>query len=347
MWAFLGDGETDEPESLGAITLPAREKIDNLIFVVNCNLQRLDGPVRGNGQIIQELEAVFRGAGWNVIKVIWGKDWDPLLAKDKDGLLVKRMGEVVDGEYQKYTVESGEYLRKHFWGKYPQLLEMVKHLTDDDLKKLTLGGHDPVKVYNAYKAAVEHKGQPTVLLIRTIKGYGLGDAGEGKNITHQQKKLTEDELRAVRERFSIPVPEEKLSEAPYYRPDEKSPEVSYLKERRKALGGSLPIPQQQDDPASCAAESRNLRGVQQGHRPARPRRPWCSCGCCRSCCATRTSARWSCRLCQTKRARSAWNRCSAQVGIYSHVGPAVRAGRHGHAPLLQGVDRRPDSRGRD
>jgi pyruvate dehydrogenase E1 component len=241
VWAFIGDGETDEPESLGAITLPAREKLDNLIFVVNCNLQRLDGPVRGNGQIIQELEAVFRGAGWNVIKVIWGSDWDPILAKDKDGLLVKRMGEVVDGEYQKYAVESGDYLRKHFWGKYPQLLELVKHLSDDDLKKLKLGGHDPVKVYNAYKAAVEHKGQPTVLLIRTIKGYGLGDAGEGKNITHQQKKLTEDELRAVRERFSIPVPEEKLSEAPYYRPDEKSPEVTYLKERRKALGGSLPI----------------------------------------------------------------------------------------------------------
>ena len=241
VWAFLGDGETDEPESLGAITLPAREKIDNLIFVINCNLQRLDGPVRGNGQIIQELEAVFRGAGWNVIKVIWGKDWDPLLANDTDGLLVKRMGEIVDGEYQKYTVESGEYLRTHFWGKYPPLLEMVKHLSDDELKKLTLGGHDPVKVYNAYKAAVEHEGQPTVLLIRTIKGYGLGDAGEGKNITHQQKKLSEDDLRAVRERFSIPVPEEKISEAPYYRPDDKSPEVSYLKERRKALGGSLPI----------------------------------------------------------------------------------------------------------
>jgi pyruvate dehydrogenase E1 component len=252
VWAFLGDGETDEPESLGAITLPAREKIDNLIFVINCNLQRLDGPVRGNGQIIQELEAVFRGAGWNVIKVIWGKDWDPLLAKDKDGLLVKRMGEIVDGEYQKYTVESGEYLRKHFWGKYPQLLEMVKHLSDDELKKLTLGGHDPVKVYNAYKAAVEHKGQPTVLLIRTIKGYGLGDAGEGKNITHQQKKLTEDDLRAVRERFSIPVPEEKISEAPYYRPDDKSPEVSYLKERRKALGGSLPIRNSKTTPLPAA-----------------------------------------------------------------------------------------------
>jgi pyruvate dehydrogenase E1 component len=253
VWAFIGDGETDEPESLGAITLPAREKLDNLIFVVNCNLQRLDGPVRGNGQIIQELEAVFRGAGWNVIKVLWGKDFDPLLAKDKDGLLVKRMAEVVDGEYQKYTVESGEYLRKHFWGKYPQLLELVKHLSDDDLKKLTLGGHDPVKVYNAYKAAVEHKGQPTVLLIRTIKGYGLGDAGEGKNITHQQKKLTEDELRAVRERFSIPVPEEKISEAPYYRPDDKSPEVSYLKERRKALGGSLPIRNNKTTPLPAPA----------------------------------------------------------------------------------------------
>jgi pyruvate dehydrogenase E1 component len=269
VWAFIGDGETDEPESLGAITLPAREKIDNLIFVVNCNLQRLDGPVRGNGQIIQELEAVFRGAGWNVIKVIWGKDWDPLLAKDKDGLLVKRMGEVVDGEYQKYTVESGEYLRKHFWGKYPQLLEMVKHLSDDELKKLTLGGHDPVKVYNAYKAAVEHKGQPTVLLIRTIKGYGLGDAGEGKNITHQQKKLTEDDLRAVRERFSIPVPEEKISEAPYYRPDDKSPEVSYLKERRKALGGSLPIRNSKTTPLPAPANPEIFEEFRKGtDRPA-------------------------------------------------------------------------------
>ena len=241
VWAFLGDGETDEPESLGAITLPAREKLDNLVFVVNCNLQRLDGPVRGNGQIIQELEAIFRGAGWNVLKVIWGKDWDPLLAKDKDGLLVKRMGEVVDGQYQKYAVESGAYIRDHFWGADPRLLEMVKDLSDDELKRLTLGGHDPIKVYNAFKAAVEHTGAPTVILARTIKGYGLGEAGEGKNITHQQKKLSEDELRAVRERFSIPVPDEKLSDAPYYRPDDKSPEISYLKERRKALGGSLPI----------------------------------------------------------------------------------------------------------
>ena len=346
VWAFLGDGETDEPESLGAITLPAREKLDNLIFVVNCNLQRLDGPVRGNGQIIQELEAVFRGAGWNVIKVLWGRDWDPLLAKDKDGLLVKRMGEIVDGEYQKYTVESGDYLRKHFWGKYPQLLDMVKHLSDDELKKLTLGGHDPVKVYNAYKAAVEHKGQPTVLLIRTIKGYGLGDAGEGKNITHQQKKLNEDELRALRERFSIPVPEEKLGEAPYYRPDDKSPEVAYLKERRKALGGSLPVRNTQDDAARGAAESGDLRRVQQGHRRA-----------CRvdddgvRAAAVEAAARPGAR--QDRRAdrsrRSAHVRDGGAVPPGRHLlarRPAVRAGRHGHAPLLQGVDGRPDSRGR-
>ena len=346
VWAFLGDGETDEPESLGAITLPAREKLDNLIFVVNCNLQRLDGPVRGNGQIIQELEAVFRGAGWNVIKVLWGKDWDPLLAKDKDGLLVKRMGEVVDGEYQKYTVESGEYLRKHFWGKYPQLLEMVKHLSDDDLKKLTLGGHDPVKVYNAYKAAVEHKGQPTVLLIRTIKGYGLGDAAEGKNITHQQKKLTEDELRVVRERFSIPVPEEKLSEAPYYRPDDKSPKCSYLKERRKALGGSLPFRNSKTTPLPAPPEPGDLRRVQQGHR--RPRRVDDD-GV--RAAAVEAAARSGHR--QGRRAdrarRSAHVRHGGAVPPGRHLlarRPALRAGRHGHAPLLQGVDRRPDSRGR-
>ena len=346
MWAFLGDGETDEPESLGAITLPAREKLDNLIFVVNCNLQRLDGPVRGNGQIIQELEAVFRGAGWNVIKVLWGKDWDPLLAKDKDGLLVKRMGEIVDGEYQKYAVESGDYLRKHFWGKYPQLLDMVKHLSDDELKKLKLGGHDPVKVYNAYKAAVEHKGQPTVLLIRTIKGYGLGDAGEGKNITHQQKKLTEDELLAVRERFSIPVPEEKISEAPYYRPDDKSPEVTYLKERRKALGGSLPIRNAKTTPLPAPANPEIFEEFAKGTegRPAS---------------TTMVFVRLLSKLLRDPEigkivvpivpGRSAYVRHGGAVPPGRHLfarRPAVRAGRHGHAPLLQGVDRRPDSRGR-
>ena len=241
VWAFLGDGETDEPEALGAITLPARERLDNLIFVINCNLQRLDGPVRGNGQIIQELEAAFRGAGWNVIKVLWGREWDPTLAKDRDGLLVKRMGDIVDGQYQKYAVESGAYLREHFWGADPRLLEMVKHLSDDQLKKMSLGGHDPIKVYNAYKAATEHKGSPTVILARTIKGYGLGEAGEGKNITHQQKKMNEEELRAFRTRFGIPVSDAEIGRTPFYRPAENSPEFKYLKERRAALGGYTPL----------------------------------------------------------------------------------------------------------
>jgi pyruvate dehydrogenase E1 component len=240
VWAFLGDGETDEPEALGAISLAAREKLDNLIFVVNCNLQRLDGPVRGNGQIIQELEAVFRGAGWNVIKVMWGSDWDDLLTRDTEGALVRRMGEIVDGEYQRYVVEDGAYLRKHFWGADPRLLEMVRHLSDEDLKKLRVGGHDPVKVYNAYRAAVQHAGAPTVILARTIKGYGLGEAGEGKNITHQQKKMNEADLRHFRDRFGIPISDDRISDAPFYRPDETSAEVRYLKDRRATLGGAVP-----------------------------------------------------------------------------------------------------------
>jgi pyruvate dehydrogenase E1 component len=240
VWAFLGDGETDEPEALGAISLASREKLDNLIFVINCNLQRLDGPVRGNGRIIDELEAVFRGAGWNVIKVIWGSDWDPLLAKDRDGILVKRMGEVVDGDYQKYTVEAGDYLRKHFFGAYPQLLDMVKHLSDDQLQKLRLGGHDPKKVYAAYRVAVEHKGSPTVILARTIKGYGLGEAGEGRNITHQQKKLNEDEVREFRSRFGVPLSDEDVVEAPFYKLPDDNPDMMYLHERRRELGGYLP-----------------------------------------------------------------------------------------------------------
>jgi pyruvate dehydrogenase E1 component len=208
VWAFLGDGETDEPEALGAISLAAREKLDNLIFVINCNLQRLDGPVRGNGKIIQELEAIFRGAGWNVIKVIWGDDWDALLAKDHDGILVKRMGEIVDGEYQKYTVEGGDYIRKHFFGTDPRLREMVSHLSDEQLGKMRRGGHDPEKVYAAYKAAVEHRGSPTVILAKTIKGYGLGELGEGRNVTHKQKELNENELREFRARFGIPLSDE-------------------------------------------------------------------------------------------------------------------------------------------
>jgi pyruvate dehydrogenase E1 component len=240
VWAFLGDGETDEPEALGAITLPAREKLDNLIFVINCNLQRLDGPVRGNGQIVQELEAAFRGAGWNVIKVLWGREWDPFLAKDRDGLLAHRMGEVVDGQYQKYAVESGAYVREHFWGADPRLLDMVKHLSDEQLKKMSLGGHDPIKVYNAYRAAVAHKGSPTVVLARTIKGYGLGEAGEGKNITHQQKKMNEEELRAFRSRFGIPISDSEIAKTPFYRPPADSIEMRYMRERRKALGGFIP-----------------------------------------------------------------------------------------------------------
>jgi pyruvate dehydrogenase E1 component len=240
VWAFLGDGETDEPESLGAITLASREKLDNLIFVVNCNLQRLDGPVRGNGKIIQELESIFRGAGWNVIKVVWGSDWDPLLDKDSEGKLVKRMGEVVDGQYQKYSVESGKYVREHFFGANEDLLEMVKNFTDEQLRKMKRGGHDPEKVYAAYKAAVTHEGQPTVILAKTIKGYGLGESGEGKNITHQQKKLNEDELAEFRTRFGIPISDEKVSQAPFYKPSDDSPEMKYLRERRIKLGGYVP-----------------------------------------------------------------------------------------------------------
>ncbi len=240
VWCFVGDGESDEPETLGALSLAGRDGLDNLVWVVNCNLQRLDGPVRGNGKIIQELEGVFRGAGWNVIKVIWGSDWDPLLAADRTGLLVKRMEEVVDGDYQKYSVEPGSYIRKHFFGKSPELLRLVNHLTDDHIRGLVRGGHDPKKVYAAYKAAVEHRGQPTVILAKTIKGYGLGEAGEGRNVTHQQKKMNEKELREFRTRFDIPISDEEIAEAPFYRPAEDSPETRYLLERRKALGGFLP-----------------------------------------------------------------------------------------------------------
>jgi len=240
VWAFLGDGETDEPESLGAITLASRENLDNLIFVVNCNLQRLDGPVRGNGQIIQELESAFRGARWNVIKVLWGSEWDPILERDTEGLLVKRMGELVDGEYQKLVVSSGAYVRQHFFGNDERLLKLVEPLPDEALRRLRLGGHDPRKVYAAYKAAVEHKGGPTVILARTIKGYGLGEAGEGKNVTHQQKKLNEDELREFRSRFGIPLNDEDCATVPFYRPAEDSAEIQYLRARREGLGGYTP-----------------------------------------------------------------------------------------------------------
>jgi pyruvate dehydrogenase E1 component len=240
VWCFIGDGESDEPETLGSISLAAREQLDNLTFIINCNLQRLDGPVRGNGKIIQELEAVFRGAGWNVIKVIWGDDWDPLLAADEEGVLIQRMNEAVDGDYQKYSVESGDYIREHFFGRSEALARMVEHLSDEQLRRLRRGGHDPAKVYAAYEAAVRHRGSPTVILAKTLKGYGLGEAGEGRNVTHQQKKLNADELREFRARFGIPIGDDEVDEAPFYRPAEDSPEMVYLRQRREALGGFLP-----------------------------------------------------------------------------------------------------------
>ncbi len=240
VWAFMGDGEMDEPESLGAISLAARERLDNLVFVVNCNLQRLDGPVRGNGKIIQELEAVFRGAGWNVIKVIWGGYWDPLLARDKDGLLLKRMEEAVDGDYQAYKAHGGAYVREHFFGKYPELAAMVANLTDEDIWRLNRGGHDPIKVHAAYAAATAHQGQPTVILAKTVKGYGMGEAGEGQNITHSQKKMGEEALRAFRDRFNIPIPDDQIGPAPYFKPPTDGPEMAYLHERRNKLGGYIP-----------------------------------------------------------------------------------------------------------
>ncbi|MBK6618367.1 MAG: pyruvate dehydrogenase (acetyl-transferring), homodimeric type [Nitrosomonas sp.] len=239
VWAFAGDGEMDEPESLGAITLASRENLDNLVFVINCNLQRLDGPVRGNGKIIQELEAAFRGAGWNVIKVIWGSYWDPLLAKDTKGLLQQRMMECVDGEYQTFKARDGAYVREHFFGKYPELLEMVANMSDDDIWRLNRGGHDPHKVYAAYAAAMQHKGQPTVILAKTIKGYGMGESGEAQNITHQQKKMGTVSLQAFRDRFGISLSDEQLEDVPYLKPDKNSPEYAYMHERRKQLGGFL------------------------------------------------------------------------------------------------------------
>jgi len=240
VWAFMGDGEMDEPESLGAISLAGRERLDNLVHVVNCNLQRLDGPVRGNGKIIQELEAAYRGAGWKVIKVIWGGYWDPLLARDKDGLLLKRMEECVDGDYQAYKSKDGAFVREHFFGKYPELKAMVANMSDEDIWRLNRGGHDPLKIYTAYAAAMRQKGRPTVILAKTVKGYGMGEAGEGQNITHSQKKMGEESLKAFRDRFNIPIPDDQIASAPYFKPPADSPEMRYLHERRAGLGGYMP-----------------------------------------------------------------------------------------------------------
>ena len=240
VWAFLGDGECDEPESLGALGLAGRERLDNLVFVVNCNLQRLDGPVRGNGKIIQELEGEFRGAGWNVIKVVWGRLWDPLFTNDVDGLLQQRMNETVDGEYQNYKAKGGGYTRQEFFGKHPKLLELVANLSDDDIMRLNRGGHDPFKVYAAYQAAMDHNGQPTVILAKTVKGYGMGDAGESENTTHQVKKLDLDDLKHFRDRFDIPLSDGELESVSYYRPPSDSPEMVYMLKQRGKLGGPIP-----------------------------------------------------------------------------------------------------------
>ena len=248
VWAFMGDGEMDEPESMGAISLAAREELDNLIFVVNCNLQRLDGPVRGNGKIIQELESAFRGAGWNVIKVIWGSFWDSLLAQDKDGILMRRMEEAVDGDYQTYRASDGGYIREHFFGANPELRAMVAHMTDKDIWRLNRGGHDPHKVYAAYHSATHHRGQPTVILAKTIKGYGMGDAGEARNIVHQQKKIGDEALRRVRNRLGVPIPDDKIDEVPLFRPPDDSPEMNYLRARIKAMGGSVPTRRRDSSP---------------------------------------------------------------------------------------------------
>ncbi len=310
VWCFMGDGECDEPESLGALTLASREGLDNLIFVVNCNLQRLDGPVRGNGKIIQELEAAFRGAGWKCIKVIWGGDWDMLLERDRTGLLVRRMGEVVDGEFQKFTVAGGAYFREHFFGKYPELLKLVEHMTDEQLEKMKRGGHDPEKVYAAFKAAVEYKERPTVILAHTVKGYGLGEAGEGKNIAHQIKKMDAKQFIEFRNRFGLAVPDEAASKAALYKPDEDSEEIQYLKKHREALGGPQPAPAGRN-------ARRCRRPARISSRPTRPAaatrsrpRPACSWTSWLACCATRTSASTSCRSCRTRRAPSAWTRSS-------------------------------------
>lgn len=269
VWVFCGDGEMDEPESLGAIGLAAREKLDNLIFVINCNLQRLDGPVRGNGKIVQELEGEFRGAGWNVIKLLWSSDWDPLFAKDKEGALKKVMMDTLDGDYQSFKANDGAYVRKNFFGRDPRTLEMVAHMTDDEIWKLRRGGHDAQKVYAAYAAAVKHKDQPTVLLIKTVKGFGMGKIGEGKNTVHQTKKLTDEDIKAFRDRFNIPIPDSELSNLPFYKPADDTPEMQYLHARREALGGYLPERRTQADESFTIPPLETFKAVLDATAPGR------------------------------------------------------------------------------
>ena len=342
VWAFIGDGEMDEPEALGSITLASRENLDNLIFVVNCNLQRLDGPVRGNGKIIQELEAIFRGAGWNVIKVIWGSDWDSLIRADRDGLLVRRLGEISDGQYQKYFVESGAYFRQNLFGTDPRLLKMVEHLSDEQLARMRLGGHDPIKVHAAYRAAVEHKGSPTIILAKTIKGYGLGEAGEGKNITHQQKKLNEEELEMFRSRFGIPIPDEELQNAPFYRPSDDSAEIKYMQARRQATRRIHAAAQG----ARHAAEAGARFLFEEFYKGTEGREASTTMVFVRLLAkvAARSGAGQVDRADHSRRSSHVWHGSPIPPGRnLLQRWPALRAGRYGHAPLLQGSEERADS----
>ena len=323
VWAFVGDGEMDEPEAVGALSLAAREGLDNLTFVVNCNLQRLDGPVRGNGKVIQELEAIFRGAGWNVIKVIWAREWDDLLARDKDGVLLNKMNETLDGDYQRLAVSDGATIRETFFGPDPRLRQLVEHLTDDDLAKLRRGGHDYRKVYAAYATAVAHTGGPTVILAKTLKGWTLGPGIAGRNVTHQAKKLTEDELKIFRDRLELPIPDEQLKEAPYYHPGEDAPEIQYMLERRAALGGVVPkrryvakpLPAPTDDAfteffSRLGSTGEHDDGLQPAGRGTS--------------CATRRSASASCRSSPTRRGPSAWTRSSRRSASTTRSASATR-----------------------
>ena len=342
VWAFLGDGECDEPEALGALALAGREKLDNLIFVVNCNLQRLDGPVRGNGKIIQELEGYFRGAGWNVIKVVWGRLWDPLLARDEDGILQQAMDDTVDGEFQNFKAKGGAYVREHFFGQHPQLSAMVSDMTDEDIYRLNRGGHDPYKIYAAYRAAVLHEGQPTVILAKTIKGYGMGDAGESENTTHQVKKLNLEELKQFRDRFDVPLSDKQLRDIPYFRPADDSAEMAYLRERRAALGGSMPrrlLDNKTLEMPPLSAFAAQLKGSGERDNTVAlyvSLQLWY---------AIRILAPVWCPLCLMRRARSGWKVCSdSWVSIF--CGSVVSARGCGGLGRVPGKRRRSGYRSR-
>ncbi len=311
MWAFVGDGEMDEPESLAALALAAREGLDNLVFVVNCNLQRLDGPVRGNGSIIQELEGLFAGAGWNVIKLLWGSDWDSLFARDTQMLLLRAFHETVDGEFQTLSATDGRFNREHFFAKFPELQQLVAHLSDEDIDRLRRGGHDPVKIHAAYHAAAQHRGQPTVILAKTKKGYGMGTAGQGRMTTHQQKKLDTQQLLEFRDRFALPLTDAQIEAVEFCKPAADSPEMKYLHARRTKLGGYLPKRVSQAETPRLRRRSRTTRASRSRPTARRCRPPWPSCAWPAACSRTRPSARASCRSSPTRRAPSAWPTCSA------------------------------------